>query len=436
MSHRILLTSFGSYGDVFPYVGLALELRARGHHPVLAMPGYARELVEREGLEFHPVRPDGDLNDTATIARIMDPARGSEFLVREIIMPSLADAESDVAPLLADVDLVVTHPVSFAAAYLTQKARLPWVSTVLAPISFFSRYDMPVAPVAPWTKRLEVIPGVPHLVTGLGKWMARRWLRPVEARRRALGLPPGRNPLVEGQHSPQAVIALFSRLLADPKPDWPANVTVAGAVEYNGADAEQPLSAELLEFLAAGPPPVVFTLGSAAVAAAGSFFDESLAAIRALGIRAVLLVGAHAQNRPAGEIPDTVRLEPYAPHAALFPYASAIVHQGGIGTLHQALRSGRPTLIVPFSHDQPDNAHRTARLGCSRTILPHRYRADRVARELRMLLDDPIFRNRATAVGEQVRAEGGARAACDVIESVLPQSRPVRGHLTPRAPAG
>ena len=421
MGHRIVLTSFGSYGDVFPYVGLALELRARGHHPVLAMPGYARDLVEREGLEFHAVRPDGDLNDIATIARIMDPARGTEYLIREIMMPALADSEADIAPLLADADLVVTHPLSFAAVYLAEKAAIPWVSTVLAPISFLSRYDMPVAPGAPWTKGLEAIPGVASLFTRLGKAMTRRWVRPVEDRRRALGLPTTLNPLAEGQHSPAAVIALFSSVLAEPKPDWPENVTVTGAVQYNGVDAEQPLSAALIDFLAAGPAPVVFTLGSAAVAAAGTFFEESLAAVQILGVRAVLLVGAHAENQPIGTIPDTVRLEPYAPHAALFPHAAAIVHQGGIGTLHQALRSGRPMLTVPFSHDQPDNAHRVARLGCSRTLLPSRYRARRVARELGRLLDDPICHDRAQAVAAQVRAEGGASAACDVIESLLPR---------------
>ncbi|MHB1326588.1 MAG: glycosyltransferase [Gemmatimonadales bacterium] len=420
MGHRIVLTSFGSYGDVFPYLGLGLELRARGHFPVLAMPGYARDLVEGEGLEFHPVRPDGDLSDTATIARIMDPARGTEYLIRDIMATSLQDTEADLKPVLAGADLVVTHPISFAAVYLTQKAGLPWVSTVLAPISFFSRYDMPVAAVAPWTKRLEVVPGFARLFTGLGKAMARRWLRPVEARRRALGLPPGQNPLVEGQHSPHAVIALFSRLLADPKPDWPPSVSVTGAVEYNGPDAEQSLSPDLQQFLAAGPAPVVFTLGSAVVNAAGTFFTESLAAVDQLGVRAVMLVGAHDQNRPRGPIPETVHLEPYASHAALFPHASAIVHQGGIGTLHQALRSGRPTLIVPFSHDQPDNAFRVARLGNSRTLFPNRYRAARVARELSLLLNDTSHRDQAEAIGEQVRGERGAAAACDVIEAQLP----------------
>ena len=131
---RILLTSWGSFGDVYPYVGIALALKGRGHRPVLAMPESYRPVGEGLGLEFHAVGPQIDPNDRATIARLMDPVRGSEAIIAGLLMPSL---HADFAALEAaarGADLIVTHPITFAAPIVAQAHRLPWVSTVLAAI--------------------------------------------------------------------------------------------------------------------------------------------------------------------------------------------------------------------------------------------------------------------------------------------------------------
>lgn len=426
MSKRIVIASFGSYGDAYPYIGLARALRARGHRPLLAMPGFFRGDVEREGLEFHPVRPDVDPRDREMVSRIMNPVSGSEFIVRELIVPSLRDTFSDLLEAARGADLLITHPVTFAAPLVAQHLGLPWVSTVLAPMSFFSAHDMPVFPPAPWAKRLEAIPGAAGMLVGISKRMTRPWVEPVHTLRRELGLPPGGNPLFEGQHSPQLVLALFSRVLNEPQPDWPPRVRITGPILYNGPDAERPLAPELEAFLDDGPPPIVFTLGTSAVGAPGGFYRESLEAVRRLGARAVLLVGPHADNRPDAPIPDDVLLVPFAPHAALFPRAAAIVHQGGAGTLQQALGSGRPTLVVPYANDQPDNAWRVERLGVSRTLYPKRYTARRAEAELRRLLEDASYRKRAKEVAREMRAEGGAEAACGAIEEILGDAPLVR----------
>lgn len=419
MGKRIVITTFGSYGDVYPYVGLALGLKARGHTPVLAMPAYYRATVEREGLDFHPVRPDVDPTDRALIRRIMDAARGTEFLVRDLLLGSLRESYADLREAAAGADLLLTHPVTFAGPILAQRERLPWVSSVLAPMSFFSVHDLPVFPPAPWVKRLERVPGAAAALVGTARRVIGGWGEAVYDFRKELGLPRGGDPIFEGQHSPRLVLALFSRVLAEPRPDWPASARITGAIPYNRPDSQRPLSPELESFLAAGPPPVVFTLGSSAVGAPGDFYRESVEAARRLGVRAVLLVGPHAENRALGTLPAGVQLEDFAPHAALFPRASVVVHQGGAGTLHQALRAGRPTLVTPFAHDQPDNAHRVERLGVSRTLRPSRYRAGRVEKELKRLLEEPAYAARAEAVAEEVRGEDGVGAACGAIEAVL-----------------
>jgi len=118
-------------------------------------------------------------------------------------------------------------------------------------------------------------------------------------------------------------------------------------------------------------------------------------------------------------LPDGVAAFEYAPYSEVLPRACAIVHQGGVGTTGQGMRSGKPVLILPHAHDQFDNAARVVRLGCGRVLARPRYNPDSAIRELRALLDNPTYAASAERVGETVREENGARVAADEIESVL-----------------
>ena len=183
------------------------------------------------------------------------------------------------------------------------------------------------------------------------------------------------------------------------------------------------MSPELVRFLDAGSPPLVFTLGSSAILDAGPFFEYSAAAAKLLGRRAILIIGKGTENRPAS-LPDGVVAFDYVPFSELFPRAAAIVHPGGVGTTGLAMRSGRPMLVMPYAHDQFDNAARVTRLGIARTVARHRYTPARVATELRHLLDNPVYSQRASGIGERVRREDGVRAACDALEELLPAGLP------------
>lgn len=149
------------------------------------------------------------------------------------------------------------------------------------------------------------------------------------------------------------------------------------------------LSPDLEQFLASGPAPVVFTLGTSAVGAAGTFYHESQKTAQILKARAILLIIRDPRNRPSVPLPEGIVAFEYAPFSKLFLWVAAVVHQGGIGTTAQALRSGRPQLVVPFTHDQPDNALRAKRLGAAETLYPRRYSATQAAKHLRLLLTEP-----------------------------------------------
>lgn len=418
---RIVINHWGSYGDVYPYVGIGKALQARGHHVTLALPRYYIPMVEKEGLSGRAVGPDIDPTDRDRIAGVMDPVKGSERIIREWLMPVLRQTYEELREAARDADLLVSHPVAFAAPVLAAHRQMPWVSTVLAPMSFFSATDMPVLPPAPRLIHLRRLgPWFGRTMMRLARHATRDWSTAVYTLREQLGLPRGGDPIFEGQYSPMLNLALFSRVVAAPQPDWPANVIETGFVFYNGPD---PLSPELEAFLASGSPPVVFTLGTSAVGAAGTFYEESAAAAAKLGVRAVLLTGGHAENVPRRTASRDILLVDRAPHQLLFPRAAAIVHQCGAGTTAQALRSGRPAIAVPYAHDQPDYAFRVTSLGVARTIFPGAYRASRVARELSHLIGDAGYATRAAAIAETVRAEGGAEAAAAAIERLANASR-------------
>ena len=408
---RILLTTFGSYGDLHPYIALGVELLRRGHDVTLASSAVYDAKVRSEGLDFAAVRPDMTIANRERLAEMMEPRRGTERVIR-FLTGVVRESYEDSLPVVQRADLVVTHPITFGSLIAVQKVGVPWVSTVLAPISLFSVYDPPVPPPAPWLVKAKALgPGAVRVILRLGKLQTAAWVRPIVRLRKELGLGEGLHPLFEGQHSPRLVLALFAKCLAERQPDWPPQTVVTGFPFYDRHHEQQGLPAEVLRFLDDGPAPLVFTLGTSAVAAAGDFYTESLKAARSLGMRAVFLTGTHPQG-----LPREAMAAEYAPHSELFPRAAAVVHHGGIGTTSQAMRSGRPMLVVPFSHDQFDNAERVRRLGMAGVLYRSRYNARSAERALRPLVEDKKYAEAGSGIAAQVLAENGAGTAADAVE--------------------
>ena len=413
---RIVLTTVGSFGDLHPKIALAMELRRRGHEIVFATHREYKDKIERLGFAFHRMRPDAvALSDPYEMARMMHLYRGQEYVIRRWLMPSLETTYEDLQQAATNADLIIAGEGVFAARLVAERHDIPWICTVLQPLSFLSVHDQFVLPGLPLPAWLRASgPKARKFQLSLIRMMTARWSDPVKRLRQRLGLPPlARNLFIDEKFSPDLVLALFSTVFAQPQIDWPAGVVATGFPLYDGA---MPLASELSDFLRAGQPPIVFTLGSSAIMAPGCFFDESLAAARRIGRRAILLVGNNPPPKDAGA--DCLAVG-YAPFSQLFPHACAIVHQGGIGTTGQALRAGRPTLIVPYSLDQPDNAARAERLGASLTVPRRRYRARHVAEVLRTLLDRPEYALRARDIGDRIRGEDAVGAACDAIAARL-----------------
>ncbi len=419
---KVVLATFGSYGDLNPFLALGLELKKRGHEAVVATSESYRADVERLGLGFASVRPDLDRNDLALFKRALDRVKGPEVIIREIMMPRVRESYEDLEKAIAGADLLLSHSLTYAAPVLAEKKNLIWLSVVLQPMMLLSAYDPSVPAPAPWLAALRPLGAMAHMALyWLVKRAAAAWGGPVRALRAELDLPAGLDPVFEGQYSPYGTLALFSPLFGPPQFDWPENALACGFPFLDSDIGGKALDPALEAFLADGTPPVVFTLGSAAVMIAGDFFPNAISAVKDYGVRAILLAGPAAKEL-TGLPPGIVAFES-APYHALFPRCAAIVHSGGIGTTAHALRSGAPQMIVPFAHDQYDNAARVERMGVGEGLDRRNPTGLELAATLSRLLDDDGVKHLAARVGAAIRAENGTALACDAIEAALKVAR-------------
>lgn len=430
---RIVLTSLGTLGDLHPYLAIGVELRRRGHSVVVATHPDYRSRAESAGLEFAPVGPALDACDDlpALMRAAMDERTGSEVVVRRFVLPFLRESRDHLLTAAHGADLVVDHMLTIASPLVTEKLGILRVSSTLQPLATFTSLDPPIIPGVPFLAFMRRFGGWPwRAFWTLGRISTRHWFRELEALRAEMGLPPSPlHPLLQNASSTLHLM-LFSRELMAPQQDWPPASVQTGFPVHDRGESGESLPPALGRWLDAGPPPLVFTLGSSAVWTAGSFYDEAARAARALGQRAVLLTGSQDLNPVAGvpRVDDAPLAAPivtvdYAPHSEVMPRGLATIHQGGVGTTAQALLAGRPMLVVPFSHDQPDNAARCARLGVARVLPRTRISAAAFTRELGALIADRDAETRAQQVAARMRGEPGAAGAVDAIERVLAAHR-------------
>ena len=435
MPKRVVLATAGTLGDLHPFIAIAIRLAERGFDVAIATSPDFRDNILAEGLTFHPVGPSRDdvLRDLRIDIRELGRRiiKDTMFVLEGACFPYLKVMYEDLLPVIDGASLVLASSLMFSARFAAEKRGIPQMTVALQPMVFVSAFDPPSLSPAPWLAPLlwKLGPGVTRAVYGAAKRFATRRARPLYAFRRQLGLPEtGADLLFEGQFSALGTLATYSNLLGLVRSDYPPNTTITGFTFYDRSTLQSSAHAsELEEFLSSGAPPLVFTLGSLAVEFPGDFYRVSCKVARELGRRAVLLVGAHEVGSYRVVRSESIFVCDYAPFSVLFPRAVAVIHHGGIGTVGQALRAGKPQLVIPFHTDQFDNAARLVRLGVARSVRLKQYEHSRAAAELSILLSQGSYSSRAAAVANQVRTEDGAEVSARVVDSVL--GVPTTGHI-------
>lgn len=412
---HVILCAIGSSGDVHPFVGLGRTLRRRGYRVTVITAGYFRDLVERAGLEFVDPMPAMDFREMIRNPRIWHPLHGTRTIIDHAIRPLLEPVHRSIIDhQTPGQTLVCGSSLAFGARVAQEAQGIPLVSIHLSPMLFRSDFEGPTLPVLlvhrgpTWFRRLQW-----RLIDTVSDLAICPWLN--EFRRR-FGLPPVRGVFREWMHSPLRLIAMFPEWFAPRQPDWPRQTRLSGFPLYSEEGVVEPAPA-VTRFIEEGPPPLVFTPGSANVFGA-AFFDAAADACRRLGQRGLLLT-RFPEQVPAA-LPEGVRHVDFVPFRWLLKRSALLVHHGGIGSMSQAFAAGVPQVIMPMAHDQFDNAAGVERLGVGRSLSTRRFRGPALAETIRGLLDDSNVAERCRDIASRLADVDGLERACDEIEAVWP----------------
>jgi UDP:flavonoid glycosyltransferase YjiC (YdhE family) len=414
---RWLLTSWGSHGDLHPFLALGGGLLARGHEVTLVgHPDWAAE-TQAAGLRFvstgEPSREDFVQNHPGVLSMKWGGLVSLHTLVHRAIAPGF---DHVLAALLAEApahDVIVAHHFVFPAPIAAELTGKPFATVSLAPGVVPSAYSLPGANFG--RVRTNALGRAwNRFIWSGGELVSRTMVDPLVNRFRARnGLPPVRDAVFQA-HSSRLNLQLYSEHFAPRPPDWSAEKKIAGFCFYDPPDSA--LSPEIDAFLRSGEPPVLFTLGSVAVQNPGHFYEHAVKTLTTLKLRGILLIGPE-KNRPA-RLPATILAAPYAPYGRLVPRVRAVVHQCGIGTLSHTLRAGVPSVACPFAFDQPNNARRLEALGAASFVLPYQRSHHFIAAALTLLLRGNATLH-AARLGKLIRAEDGVARACTILEETF-----------------
>jgi UDP:flavonoid glycosyltransferase YjiC (YdhE family) len=413
---HFLLVPVGSHGDVHPFVAIGKALRGRGHRVTMVTSEPFRDVAARNGMEFVGTLTTDEYNSMMHHPDLWHPKKGLKVILnRELLrkyIPIIFDAIRERYE--PGKTVAVGSGLALAARIAHDALGIPYATAHLQPMGCCSVSDPPVAANG------VNLTWLPSPVIRLGYWAAEKWITDplmapaVNEFRSTLKLPPVKRILTKWSPSPQRVIGLFPDWFG-PIPDGGPAFRHAGFVLFDDA-AGRPTPERLSAFVAEGPPPVIFSFGSA-MRHGRPYFEAAVEACRILNIRGILL-GAGGEQMP-DKLPPNVRQADYAPFSDVFPKAACVVHHGGLGTSAQALKAGVPQLVMPIAYDQADNAVRMRRHGVASLLYPKRFTGKMVANRLKSIIEDDGMKQAARQVSERFRGVDGASTACALVEELV-----------------
>lgn len=410
---RVLLSTYGTRGDVQPFVALAKALKARGHEVALCTPTGFRDMVERHAVPYAHM-DNGLLELTEAVLRAPTGAeqrrlfKGFGTLVRAALEDEWRAAQS------LQPDVLVYHSKALGSHHIAEKLGATELLALPLPLTRTRAFPAPLVPnfrLGGWFNAFS------YRLVALGYAL---WAGATnDFRVKTLGLRKlsrFADPMRRADGSLVPALYGYSEHVLPRPDDWSVNAHVTGAWfldEGDGWEPPEPLRA----FLDAGPPPVYVGFGSMGAAHADARAATVLKAVALTGERAVLAAGWGGLK--VDELPANVFMLDAAPHDWLFPRMKAVVHHGGAGSTMAGLRAGKPTVICPFFGDQPFWGQVVQRAGVGAAPVPQKsLSAERLASAIQAALQPDVVQQ-AAAMGERIRAEDGVERAVHIIEREL-----------------
>jgi sterol 3beta-glucosyltransferase len=420
---RIGLQTWGTTGDIRPFLALAGGLRSRGHQVTLVITSvenkeYSSYAASMDFALIHAGR--FDLASPAVhcflnrINSALHPIQQSKIILETFYHPVQREMFEAAEHLCKENDLIIGHFVHYAVQAAAEKAGKPYATVMLNHLGIPSKNTL--------------ISGAPDF----GKWINPAWWKlysflinrlfqpELDRFRRKLGLPPVKSVTDTVMAAEKLNLIAVSPVFCTRQPDWDGRHQVSGFLALPRQTEAWAMPDDLMKFLEIGPPPVFMTFGS--------MFSHDMAprAVMESMMKAALQAGCRAivqapwdGVKDTAEHPDILRIGT-VPHSQVFPYCSAIVHHGGAGTTHTATLHGCPSIVIEHLADQGFFAGELERLGIAPKALHRRNVTTRkLTKAIRTVLGTPAMKNKAEELGTAMNKENGVRTAVDMIEKTF-----------------
>jgi UDP:flavonoid glycosyltransferase YjiC (YdhE family) len=418
---KISILALGSTGDILPLAALGKGLQQAGHRVRLVSFENYREAAASRDMEFHPVRGDGQaltlsaggLNRSAGSQNVLKTWLG----VRKTFGAQAEEyARAFSSPDLGDSDLIINQlPGGLFGMDLAEKLNVPMLLAAVIPMA--RTRDRPMVPFPDW---LSFFPGYNRLTYRAAESLVWAAFRRVINRWRVevLQLPRKtyRNQFSELGTIHYPILNGFSPAVVPRPEDWGDNIHLTGWWFPEPREWSPPR--ELVRFLEAGPAPVFIGFGSMPLPEPAETLGVILESLQKTRMRAVLHRGWGGLEGDA--LPPSIHIIDYAPYDWLFPRMAALVHHGGSGTTGFALRSGIPSLVIPFVFDQFFWGKRVYQLGAGPQPIPiTRLTEDKLTVAIQEMIHNPVLKQRARDLGEEIAGEIGVQNAVEIIDRYL-----------------
>lgn len=398
-----------------PLAALGVRLLARGHRVAVCTGPNFRVWVEGLGLEFHRFGPDVEALSRELGERLRNP------FVFAGKMRDLLEVQFDDVRAAADAfqpDVIVGGGAQGAASSVAAARRVPY---------FFVAYCPQILPSREHPVMVVPFHGLPRWSNALGWWTTfKAWnllfLPAVNVQRRKLGLP-ALDDAYRGIFCEGRILIACDEVLA-PFEDETGSFAIepSRGPWFLDEGAGKALPEAVERFLAKPGPPVVYAgFGSMVTTDAAALTRTLLDAAERAGVR--VLISAGWSRLGGGDLPAHALAAGALPHDALFPRVACVVHHGGAGTTHAALRAGIPQVIVPHLLDQYFWAHRVRAAGLGPAGIPWwRLDAASLAEAVRAALA-PSAVARARTHGQRVRSRDALAAVLPRVEGAVPAAQ-------------
>lgn len=416
---KIIFTTIGSLGDLHPIMGIAKELQEMGHQPIIAASEFYRDYIESAGISFHPLRPYINHEDPLIIRAVLDTQKGPEILHKKYIFPELKSSIEDLLKITDGADLIVSSVLTYFVPIVSHLSGVPWINSIVAPISMWSGYDPPILAPLPFLGKMRFLPhSLHHFILKQLFKVSEPWANPLKKLRQEHGMSPGLNPFWEGLFQGQKTLCLWSEYFYDKKPDWPSNAATTGFVFYDPKQ-KNPLSEELNQFISKNEKMMIFTLGSTTIQDPEEFLKIFYEVAKELNAGCIITTGKRFLNDFKKLNTENVLFVDYIPYTQVFPFANLVIHQGGVGTTANCLKAGIPQVVLPFCMDQFDNGYRVKRLGAGEVLERKHLTKKSLLAKIQNVSNSQEMKKSAKEISTQMKDENGAQKAADAILEVV-----------------